>query len=83
MRLDPFLEIYQKGHVYTNFPLDTYFKHGHVYISMLYNLELILEFCDDPAGWDGRRGREAQEGGDTCVLVADSHCWMAETKTIF
>ena len=83
MKLDPFLENYQKGHVYTNFPLDIYFKHGNVYNSMLYNTELILVLCDDPEGWDGRRGREAQEGGDICILVADSHCWMAETKTTF
>ena len=34
-----------------------------------------------PEGWDGRRAREAQEGGDICILVADSHCWMAETNT--
>ena len=29
----------------------------------------------------GGHGREAQEGGDICVLVADSHHCMAETKT--
>ena len=25
--------------------------------------------------------REAQEGGDTCILMADSHCCTAETNT--
>ena len=25
-------------------------------------------------------GREAQEGGDICILMADSHCCMAETN---
>ena len=27
-------------------------------------------------GW-----REAQEGGNMCILMADSHCYMAETST--
>ena len=27
--------------------------------------------CDDLEGWDrGRSGREAQEGGDVCILIA-------------
>ena len=25
--------------------------------------------------------REAQEGGDVCIVKADSHCCMAETNT--
>ena len=37
---------------------------------------------DDLEGWGGRRGgREVQEGGDICILMADSHCCMAETDT--
>ena len=32
-------------------------------------------------GWGGQ-GREAREGGDICVLVADSHHCMAETKIL-
>ena len=24
---------------------------------------------------------EAQGGGDACILVADSHCYMADTST--
>ena len=37
--------------------------------------------CDDLEGWDGSRGgREVQEGGDMCILMADSHCCMAETN---
>jgi len=31
-------------------------------------------------GW-GRGGREAQAGGDICILTADTHCCMAETNT--
>ena len=29
----------------------------------------------------GVAGREAQEGGDTCVHTADSHCCTVETNT--
>ena len=29
--------------------------------------------CDDLEGWDGGRGREAQEGGDICIHLADSY----------
>ena len=34
-------------------------------------------------GWDegGVGGREAQEGGDICILTADSCCCTAETNT--
>ena len=40
--------------------------------------------CDDLEGWDGRWGeREAQEGGDICILTADSHCCTIETNTTF
>ena len=31
-----------------------------------------------PGGW---AGREAQEGGDECIHMADSHCCTAETNT--
>ena len=31
-------------------------------------------------GWV-RGGREAQEGGDMCILMADSHSCTAETNT--
>ena len=31
-------------------------------------------------GWDGE-GREVQEGGNTCICMADSRCYMAETNT--
>ena len=27
------------------------------------------------------RGREAQDRRDICIIVADSHCCMAETNT--
>ena len=36
-----------------------------------------LEGCDGEGG-----GREVQEGGDTCIPVADSCGCMAETNTI-
>ena len=40
-------------------------------------------FCDDLEGWDGvGGGREVQEGGDICDLMADSRHCMAEANTI-
>ena len=39
---------------------------------------------DDLGGEMGvgrERGREVQEGGDIYVLIADSHCCIAETST--
>ena len=39
--------------------------------------------CDDPKGGMGGGGREAQEEGDICMLMADSHCCTAETNSIF
>ena len=39
--------------------------------------------CGDLEGWDGGGGgREAQEGGDICILTADSHCCIAESNII-
>ena len=38
--------------------------------------------CDDREGWDEGQGRsKAQEGGNICILMADSHFYMAETNT--
>ena len=37
--------------------------------------------CDDLEGWDGGCGRETQEGGDKCILIADSCYCTAETNT--
>ena len=34
-------------------------------------------------GWGGGEGREAQEGGDICIIMADLCCCMAETNTTF
>ena len=31
-------------------------------------------------GYGGGGGREAQEGGDVCILTADSCCYTAETN---
>ena len=36
--------------------------------------------CDDLEGWDGG-GREAQEGGDICIRIANSLFSTAETNT--
>ena len=38
---------------------------------------------DDLQGflWEG--GKEAQEGGDICIHMADSCCCIAETNTTF
>ena len=40
-----------------------------------------LVLCDNLGDELGRGRREAQEGGDICLLMADSHCCMAETNT--
>ena len=37
--------------------------------------------CDHLEGWDREGGREAQEGGDICICIADSLCYTAETNT--
>ena len=40
--------------------------------------------CDHLEGWDGGwTGREAQEGGSGGIHIAGSHCYMAETNTIW
>ena len=44
-----------------------------------YVVNLVLS---DLEGWDGGGGREVAEGGDTCTLMADSQCCMAETNTV-
>ena len=36
---------------------------------------------DNLEGWKGRAGREAQEGGDICILKTDSHCCRTEINT--
>ena len=33
--------------------------------------------CDDLEGWDRESGREAQERGDICILIADSLCCVS------
>ena len=39
--------------------------------------------CDGLEGWGGvGGGREAHEGGDICIHMADSQCCTAETNTI-
>ena len=40
-----------------------------------------LAWCSVTTSRRGGRG-EVQEGGDICVLVADSHCCMPEANTI-
>ena len=45
--------------------------------------ELSPGLCDNLEGWDGVPGwGKVEEGGDRCVLVADSRCFMAEANTI-
>ena len=39
------------------------------------------QLCDDLEGWGGGCGMEEQEGGDMCILMADSCCCTAETNT--
>ena len=29
---------------------------------------------------DGIQGREVKEGGDVCIIMADLHCFRAETQ---
>ena len=48
---------------------------------VLYNMEHSLALRGDLRGWGGGEGREAQEGGDTCIIMADPCCCMAETNT--
>ena len=40
--------------------------------SALQHRELSSILCDDLVGWDGG-GRQAQERGDICIVMADSH----------
>ena len=43
-----------------------------------------VQLCDHLEGWDGGwTGREAQEGGSGGIHIAGSHCYMAETNTIW
>ena len=45
--------------------------------------ELKLGLCDNLERWDGVGvGREIQEGGDICILVADSCSCLTEAKAI-
>ena len=43
--------------------------------------EFSSVLCDDPEGWDGVGGREAQEGVICVTHMADSRCCTAETNT--
>ena len=58
--------------LYRNFPLAIYFTYENVHVLML--------LCDNLEGWDGV-GRRFKRKGDICILVADSHCCMAEPNT--
>ena len=50
---------------------------------LLYNRDLNWMLCDNLEGWDeGEAGGKAQEGRAICILMADSHCCMAETNTM-
>ena len=41
-----------------------------------------LALGDNPEGWDGVSGKEAQEKGDICILIADSHCTAENNTTL-
>ena len=42
-----------------------------------------MGLSDNLEGWDGvKGGREVQEEGDICFLMANSCCCMEETNTI-
>ena len=50
---------------------------------MVKHRELSPVSSDNLEGWDGGDGRkEVQDGGDICILTADSHCCTAETNTV-
>ena len=41
-----------------------------------------LGLCDNLEGCDSvEHGRKVLEGGDICILMADSHCCMMEIST--
>ena len=42
---------------------------------------MISDFTQDNLFKKTRGGREVPEGGDICILMADSHCCVAETNT--
>ena len=37
----------------------------------------------DLEGWDGGGGRQAQEKGNACIHMADSHCYTTATNATF
>ena len=42
-----------------------------------------MVLCDNIEGWQGVGvGREVQEGANICILMADSHCCMAEHNIV-
>ena len=44
--------------------------------------EIGSVLCDDLEGQDREEGREAQEGGDMCMHMADSFCYATETNAV-
>ena len=42
--------------------------------------EPSLALCDSLAGGVGWGWGVVQEGGDICILLAESQCWTAETN---
>ena len=49
---------------------------------IIYYVSVDLVFCDNNLEDGMEVGKEAQEGGDICILMADSDCCMAEVSTI-
>ena len=48
---------------------------------LLYNIGSPVSCSVMTRGGDMERGREAQEGGDVCIITAELHCCTAETNT--
>ena len=49
---------------------------------LLYKKELNLVLCDDLKWWDGDGlCKGGKDGGNTCILTADSCCCTAESNT--
>jgi len=57
-----------------DFPGTTMCKIDSWLEAAVWHRELSLVPCDDLEGWDRRWGREAQEGEDIGILMADSCC---------
>ena len=63
---------------------DTYYhmQNRQLVESCCITQEAQLVLCDNLEGWFGMgSGREIQEGGDICMIMADAHHCVVETNT--